>query len=148
MPKTEVGAGCAVAAFNKKREFFMLKRSAASRHMPGLYCLPGGWIEEGEAMLDAGRREIMEELGCRLGAMKAVGVADNIRPDEGHHTISALMVAMLLDGEAPVNREPDKADELFALPFSRWDSMPRPLVCDYAANMSRFEIEKFLDENA
>jgi ADP-ribose pyrophosphatase YjhB (NUDIX family) len=147
MPKTEVGAGCAVGAFNKRREFFMLKRRGDAGHMPGCWCLPGGWIEKGETMLEAGRREIMEEIGCALGAMKVVGVADNIRPDEGHHTISALMVAMLADGETPSNCEPAKASELIALPFSEWDNMPRPLACDYAANMSRLEIEKFLAEN-
>jgi 8-oxo-dGTP pyrophosphatase MutT (NUDIX family) len=136
-----------VAVFNKKREFVMLKRSAKAKHMPGVYCLPGGWIEKGEAMCDAGRREAFEEIGCRLSAIRVVGAADIIRPSEDHHTVSVLMVGVLADGEVPRNCEPDKAEELLTLPFFEWDRMPRPLACDYAANMPRLEMEKFLDEN-
>jgi 8-oxo-dGTP pyrophosphatase MutT (NUDIX family) len=147
MPKTNVGAGCGVAVFNKNREFILLRRHKGLGHLPGAHCFAGGWIEMGETMLDAGRREVMEEIGCKLAAIKVVGAADVIIPEENHHNITALMVAVLADGETPKNCEPDKAEEIIFVPFSKWYAMPRPTFCDYAANMSRMEIEKFLDEN-
>ena len=147
MPKTDVGAGCAIVVFNKNHEFYMLKRPMHLSHHPGVYCLPGGWIEKNEATLDAGRREVKEEFGVSVKAIKVVGLSDNIIPSENHHTISALMVAMLADGETPINAEPDKSDECICLPFSRFYDIPRPIFCDYAANMSMLEIEKFLEEN-
>jgi 8-oxo-dGTP pyrophosphatase MutT (NUDIX family) len=147
MPKTNVGAGCAVAVFNKNREFVMIRRHVNLKHVPGAYCFPGGWIEDGETMLEAGRREVMEEIGCRVKAIKVIGVADIIKPQEAVYSISALMVAILADGETPKNMEPQKSDTLITLPFSKWDDMPRPIMCDYAANSSKYEIEKFLQEN-
>jgi ADP-ribose pyrophosphatase YjhB (NUDIX family) len=147
MPKTNVGAGCAVAVFNKAREFVLIKRRADVKHGPGFYCFPGGWIEFNEPILDAGRREVMEEIGCSVKAIEAIGVVDNIVPNENHHTITALMVAVLADGEIPKNMEPEKADTVMMFPFSEWDKMPSPKFCDYAANMSRFEIERFLEQN-
>ncbi len=146
MPKTNVGAGCAVAVFNSKREFVLLKRGTQA-HAPGVYCLPGGWIEDFETMLDAGRREVMEEIGCRVKAIKVVGVADTIMKNENHHTLTALMVAVLEDGEEPKNIEPEKCSEILTLPYSKLGDLPNPFFTDYAANMSVFEVEKFLDEH-
>ena len=147
MPKTDVGAGCTVAVFNKNREFAILKRRCDLKHMPGAYCFPGGWIEKNETICDAGRREVMEEIGCKLSAIKVVGAMDTIKPEEDHHTVTALMIAVLADGEIPSNCEPEKCEKLIMLPFSEWDNMPRPIMNDYAANMSRLEIENFLKEN-
>ena len=147
MPKTDVGAGCAVIVFNRDREFSLLRRASHLSHLPSCYCLPGGWIEKFETMYDAGRREVLEEIGCELSAITAVGVVDNIQPQENHHTITALMAGILKEGSVPRNMEPAKCDEIVILPFSKINDMPRPLFVDYASHMSLFEIEKFLDEH-
>ncbi|MCL2440031.1 MAG: NUDIX domain-containing protein [Alphaproteobacteria bacterium] len=147
MPKTDVGAGTAVIVFNSRREFFMLKRHSKLGHVPGAYCMPGGWIEKFEATLDAGRREVMEEIGCRVKAIAIVGTADVIKHDEGVHNITVIMAAILADGEVPKNAEPHKAEKIITLPFAEFANMPRPIFVDYAACVSMPELEKFLDEN-
>lgn len=49
----------------------LLSRRRDDQPMGGLWELPGGKVEEGEAPADALRREVFEELGagCRVGAI-------------------------------------------------------------------------------
>ena len=39
----------------------------------GLYALPGGGIEDGESIIDALKREILEETGCFCDAIEELG---------------------------------------------------------------------------
>ncbi len=52
------------------------KKEMALLHVTkrGYYKLPGGGIEKGEDKIDALNREVMEEIGCRIGTPKPVGV--------------------------------------------------------------------------
>ena len=40
----------------------------------GYYKLPGGGIGKGESTVGALHREVMEEIGCRVGALKPIGM--------------------------------------------------------------------------
>jgi 8-oxo-dGTP diphosphatase len=144
MPKTDVGAGCAVAVFNKKGQFVMLKR--LSKHAFGTYCIPGGWIEFGEEFEEAGAREVMEETGCRVRGIEVVGVLNTFRPEENHHTITVIMAAMLADGEEPRNMEPDKCESIAW--HDDWDDMPRPLMCEYSKAVPKARIEEYLRKHS
>lgn len=143
MPRTDVGAGCAVAVFDRNRRFIMMHRTG--KHAGGTYCLPGGWIEMFEDILEAGRREVMEELGARVRGIEIVGVANNIRKDENHHSISVILAAVLEDGESPKNNEPEKCDGIFWV--DDWDSMPQPTMVAYNECVGKDVIEKYLAEN-
>lgn len=50
----------------------------------GLYSLPGGGVEEGEDMLDALRREVLEETGCICGRISELGVVRENRGSQDY----------------------------------------------------------------
>src|SRR5271157_2034840 len=62
------GASRAVV-LNARKEMALLH---VTKH--GYYKIPGGGIEEGESTADALHREVLEEIGCRVGALKPVGM--------------------------------------------------------------------------
>ncbi|MDR0366982.1 MAG: NUDIX domain-containing protein [Rickettsiales bacterium] len=143
MPKTDVGVGVAVAAFAKDGRFVMLRRTGLHAH--GTWCLPGGWLEKYEEFEAAARREVIEEIGCRIRNVRVAGISNHIRRDENHHTVTVHLCAMLEDGEVPRNMEPEKSGEIRWV--DDWDDMPSPVMCDYSAVVSKAGIEKYLAGN-
>lgn len=45
----------------------------------GYHQLPGGGIDEGEAVVDALQRELLEELGCTAGVAEDLGTIPEYR---------------------------------------------------------------------
>jgi 8-oxo-dGTP diphosphatase len=59
----------------------------------GSYALPGGFVEIGETVEDAARRELMEETGVKAGRLQLVGVYSDPKRDPRGHTCSAVFLA-------------------------------------------------------
>lgn len=73
----------------------------------GTWGLPGGHLEEGEAMVDAGIRELMEETGLSAGSMKFIHLINDRRQDQ--HYIQTGFLAEGVEGEV-ILAEPDKCE--------------------------------------
>ena len=58
----------------------------------GMWVVPGGFVEEGETVEAAARREALEETGVKVKLVKLVGVYSDPRRDP-RGTISAAFVA-------------------------------------------------------
>ena len=88
----------------------LLLRRAGTGFFDGLYSLPGGHVEPGEALLEAAVREMCEETGLCLhaDALEYVGVVHR-RSDTNR--IDFFVRAKRFTGE-PQIREPDKCDGL------------------------------------
>jgi 8-oxo-dGTP diphosphatase len=73
------------------------------KHEPfaGAYALPGGFVEIGETVEQACRREVKEEVELEVGDLVLVGVYSDPRRDPRGHTVSAAYGTML-----PSAREP------------------------------------------
>jgi len=49
-----------------------------------VYKIPGGWVEQGENILEAASREAMEEVGCEIEIIWEIGKIIEERPAHGY----------------------------------------------------------------
>jgi 8-oxo-dGTP diphosphatase len=91
-PKTPpVTTDCVV--FDAKGRVLLIRRG----HPPfkGMHALPGGFVEIGETVEDACRRELMEETGVKAGRLELVGVYSNPRRDPRGHTCAVAFLTRI-----------------------------------------------------
>jgi 8-oxo-dGTP diphosphatase len=67
----------------------------------GAYALPGGFVDIGETVQAACRREVREEAGIRVSELQLVGVYSDPGRDPRGHTVSVAYVARLTDSPSP-----------------------------------------------
>ncbi len=92
----------------------------------GDWALPGGFVDEGERVIDAAPRELSEETGLHLDELELLGVYDTPGRDPRGWTVSVVYVAQL-SSETTVAGADDARD-------ARWfavDSLPE-LAFDHA----------------
>jgi 8-oxo-dGTP diphosphatase len=58
----------------------------------GRYALPGGFVEIGETVEEAARRELAEETGVKAGKLRLLGVYSDPRRDPRGHTCSVVFL--------------------------------------------------------
>jgi 8-oxo-dGTP diphosphatase len=72
------------------------------KHPPfvGHYALPGGFVDVGETVEDACRRELMEETGVKAGALRLVGVYSDPKRDSRFHTAAVAYLTRVRSPKA------------------------------------------------
>ncbi len=91
-------------------EQILLLRRFHTGYADGQYSVPAGHLDGGETVMAAARREAQEEVGLRLEAGNLV-FSSVMHRMEGDERVDFFVYVRRWEGE-PVNREPDKCDEL------------------------------------
>jgi 8-oxo-dGTP diphosphatase len=87
LPKTPaLTTDCVI--FDSRGRVLLIRRG----HPPyaGSYALPGGFVEIGERVEEACRREALEETGVEVGELRLVGVYSDPNRDPRGHTVSVV----------------------------------------------------------
>ncbi len=96
----------------------MLLIQRAKPPYQGLWALPGGKIEPGEAVEAAARRELTEETGITAGELCVCGAADVIVHDDQNRLITHYVLT-IFTGHAATG-EPQAGDDAMA---ARWAAL-------------------------
>lgn len=63
---------------NRDGQILAIRRTTNDHHRSGCWDLPGGGYEQGEDVVDAVRREVMEEVGLKVGEVTPIYIASGI----------------------------------------------------------------------
>ncbi len=124
LPRPQVGVG--VLAVHEGLWLLGRRRGA---HGAGHWSAPGGKLEFGEDLLDAARRELLEETGLHAGSFELGSYTNDVFADAGLHFLTVFVVARGLRG-TPRNLEPEKCE---GWAWFRWDEPPAPLFAPLAS---------------
>jgi ADP-ribose pyrophosphatase YjhB (NUDIX family) len=100
--------------------------------------LPGGYVEPGESVRSAARREVVEETGVEIEVGRLVGVYSDPRIQVidygGGRRVHAINLCF--EAVAGAQRELGTPDETLEWGFFAVDALPRPLVPIHASRLS------------
>ncbi len=94
------------------------------KNPPYGWALPGGFVDYGESLEEAVRREIQEETGLELDRLAQFRAYSDPRRDPRHHTVTVVFTA---DGRG----EPRAADDAARVVVFPLDQLPTPLAFDH-----------------
>jgi 8-oxo-dGTP diphosphatase len=66
----------------------------------GAYAFPGGFVDVGETVQSAAKRELMEETGVKAGKLALVGVYSDPSRDPRGHTVSVVFLTRVRSAKA------------------------------------------------
>ncbi len=79
--------------FDAEDRLLLIQRANAP--FRGLYALPGGFVDVGETVEQACRRELLEETGIKAGRLTLVGVYSDPTRDPRGHVVSPAFVTRI-----------------------------------------------------
>lgn len=107
--------GCSVVITDLGDQLLLLRHS----YGPKVWALPGGGLKPNEDPEQAARREVMEELGIKLGKLRSLGTIEEVISGAPH-------TAHLFAASAAMHPVPDRREVVEAR-FFPLHSLPEPI---------------------
>ncbi|MEX1059873.1 MAG: NUDIX hydrolase [Methyloceanibacter sp.] len=98
MPKTPALTTDCVIRDSEARVLLIRRKNEPFK---GAYALPGGFVDIGETVEAACRREVLEEAGLVVGELQLIGVYSDPRRDPRGHTVSIAYMTLLPQAPSP-----------------------------------------------
>ncbi len=98
MPKTPALTTDCVIYDGEGRVLLIRRKNEPFR---GSHALPGGFVDVGETVEAACRREVLEEAGIEVGELRLVGVYSDPRRDPRGHTVTIAYLALFPGALSP-----------------------------------------------
>ena len=111
------------AVIVKDGKILLIKRK--NEPFQGQYALPGGFVEYGETVEAALRREVLEETGLVVDVCSLVGIYSDPHRDPRGHVVSAAFAAVIVSGVLASGSDATEAN------FWEITNLP-PLAFDHA----------------
>jgi 8-oxo-dGTP diphosphatase len=105
------------------------------RNEPHGWALPGGFVDYGETLEQAAKREALEETSLAVADLRLLGCYSDPQRDPRHHTVSTVYVATA-EG---LPRAGDDAADLRIFPLT---ALPEPLCFDHALILTDYARRK------
>lgn len=125
IPFPLVAVDCIVT--NPSGEVLLVERG----NPPPGWALPGGFVELGETIEEAVRRELREETGLELNELRQFHVYSDPTRDPRHHMISVVFTARS-------SGTPRGGDDARTARFFPRDHLPEPLAFDHRHILADF----------
>ena len=117
-----------VVIYHRRRGVVLVERARP----PLGWALPGGFVDYGESVEEAARREVREETGLDVVLAGLVGVYSEPSRDPRFHTVSVVFAA-----PPPEDAQPHGGDDARSAVFFPLDALP-PLAFDHRRILDDF----------
>ncbi len=117
-----------------KNELILIQR----QNPPYGWALPGGFVDYGESLEQAARREAQEETGLKVNLIEMLGVYSHPDRDPRQHTMSVVFMATVKDQtklQAGDDAAKARVFSLTDLPEMAFDH--RDILSDYQAKINQ-----------
>lgn len=94
------------------------------KNPPHGWALPGGFVDYGESLEEAARREAKEETSLEVELVEQFYAYSDPKRDPRHHTVAAVFIAR-------ASGNPEGADDAKRAQLFTEDNLPSPLVFDH-----------------
>lgn len=112
------------AIVTKGEKILLVKRK--SEPFKGFWSLPGGFVEYGETVEEAVKREVKEETGLTVEPEKLIGVYSEKNRHPGRHVVAICYLTKIKEGNTSADLEENEEVRFFS-----YNELPKNLAFDH-----------------